>query len=288
MAEYIDAASGAAVQGLPMLLAQAPIIREQLRPLKEQVELEVAEALSLVCTEDTVQTVKAKRAELNKRLKDLETQRMEIKRGVMEPYNAFEAVFRECISDAYKAADVQLKSKIDAVEQEIKQRCENGLRENFYELCAFHHLDWLQFERTGVTVDMASAKKKTPKKLREQLYAFVNRVADDVATIYAMEDAEEIMVEYKKTLDIGQAYKLVIDRHQRIALESHSRQSYAASVAQDQETICRVEAVSPPVEVADDHLAVEQMLTATFTVHAPRAKLIILREFMKQEGIKYE
>lgn len=280
--------SKAGVQDLPMLLAQAPIIREQLRPLKEQVEREVAEALSLVCTEDTVQTVKAKRTELNQRLKALEDQRKEIKRGVMEPYNAFEEVFRECISDAYKAADVQLKGKVDAVEQEIKQRCENGLREYFAELCAFHHLDWLQFERAGVTVDMASAKKKTPKKLREQLYAFVNRVADDVATIYTMEDAEEIMVEYKRTLDLGQAYRIVVDRHQQIEQEGQSRQSYAADVSQDQEAVRRVEAVAPPVAVSDVPLSDEQVLTTTFTVHGTKAQLIILREFMKQEGIKYE
>lgn len=276
------------VRDLPMLLAQAPIIREQLRPLKEQVEREVAEALSLVCTEDTVQTVKAKRTELNQRLKALEDQRKEIKRGIMEPYNAFEEVFRECISDAYKAADVQLKGKVDAVEQEIKQRCENGLREYFAELCAFHHLDWLQFERAGVVVDMASAKKKTPKKLREQLYAFVNRVADDVATLYTMQNAEEIMVEYKKTLDLGQAWKVVTERHQQIEQEGQSRQSYAAGVAQDQEAVRRVETVAPPVAVSDVPLAEEQVLTTTFTVHGTKAQLIILREFMKQEGIKYE
>lgn len=280
--------SKAGMQDLPMLLAQAPIIREQLRPLKEQVELEVAEALSLVCTEETVGAVKAKRAEINRRFKDLEAQRMEIKRGVMEPYNAFESVFKECISDTYKAADVQLKGKVDAVEQEIKQRCENGLREYFAELCAFHHLDWLQFERAGVVVDMASAKKKIPKKLREQLYAFVNRVSDDVATIYTMENAEEIMVEYKNALDLGQAWKVVTERHQQIEREGQSRQSYAADVAQDHEAVRRVEVVAPPVAVSDVPLAGEQVLTTTFTVHGTKAQLIILREFMKQEGIKYE
>lgn len=280
--------SNAGVKDLPMLLAQAPIIREQLRPLKEQVEQEVAEALSLVCTEDTVQTVKAKRAELNQRLKALEDQRKEIKRGVMEPYNAFEEVFRECISDAYKAADVQLKDKIDAVEQEIKQRCEDGLREYFAELCATHHLDWLRFEQAGVNVDMASAKKKTPKKLREQLAAFVSRVADDVATIDALAEADEIMVEYKQSLNFGQAWKAVTDRHQRIAQEGQSRQSYTAAVAQDQEAVRRVEAVAPPVAVDDTPPAEEQVLTTTFTVHGTKAQLIILREFMKQEGIKYE
>lgn len=291
--EYTPAEAGVVhnntdMQNLPMLLEQAPIIREKLRPLREQVEREVSEALSLVCTEETVKTVKAKRAELNKKLQHLEDQRKAIKQGVMGPYNAFEAVFKECVSDAYKTADAQLKGKIDAVEQEIKQRCEDGLRGYFEELCAAYHLHWLQFERTGITVDMASAKQKTPKKLREQLSTFVNQVSDAVTTISAMEDADEVMVEFKRTLDLAQALGTVQDRRRRIEQERLDQETYAASAAQDREAVRRVKAVAPPVAVSEMETPARKVLTATFTAHGTREQLIKLREFMKQEGIKYE
>ena len=42
-------------------VVQLPVIEEQLRSMKETVDKRVGEALSLVCTEETVQTVKGVR-----------------------------------------------------------------------------------------------------------------------------------------------------------------------------------------------------------------------------------
>ena len=59
-------------------VVQLPVIEEQLRSMKETVDKRVGEALSLVCTEETVQTVKGVRAELNKEFQTLEEQRKEV------------------------------------------------------------------------------------------------------------------------------------------------------------------------------------------------------------------
>lgn len=104
-----------------------PVIEERLRTLEPEIKAIVDDATSLVCTEETIQAVKAKRAELNKLAADLENQRKYVKSAIMAPYNAFEAVYKECAIDVLKAADVALKGKIDAVEAEQKQRCEEGL-----------------------------------------------------------------------------------------------------------------------------------------------------------------
>ena len=109
-------------------VVQLPVIEEQLRSMKETVDKRVEEALSLVCSEETIQTVKSARAELNKEFQELEEQRKEVKKAVLSPYERFETVYKECVSDAFKRADAALKSKVDATEREIKQRCEDGLR----------------------------------------------------------------------------------------------------------------------------------------------------------------
>ena len=68
-------------------VVQLPVIEEQLRSMKEAVDKRVEEALSLVCTEETIQTVKSARAELNKEFQALEEQRKEVKRPYLAPMN---------------------------------------------------------------------------------------------------------------------------------------------------------------------------------------------------------
>lgn len=166
-----------------IVVKQLPEIEERLHSIKEAVDQMVEEASAMVCTEDTVQAIKAKWAKLNQQFSILEYQRKAAKKAVLEPYERFEAVYRECISIGFQKADEALKAKIAEVENEMKRRCEEGLREYFAELCAVHHLDWLTYERAGIKVDMASAKAKTPKKLREQLVTFVVGVAESVDRI---------------------------------------------------------------------------------------------------------
>ena len=58
-----------------MKVTQLPVIEEHLRSRKEQTERRVAEAMSLVCTDETLTSVKNIRAEMNREFADAETQR---------------------------------------------------------------------------------------------------------------------------------------------------------------------------------------------------------------------
>lgn len=268
-------------------VTQLPIIEERLKALKADVDGQVSEALSLVCTEETIQAVKGKRTELRKQFDALEEQRKAVKAAVLGPYNQFEAVYKECVSDAFKSADMALKGKIDDVEADIKKRCEDGLREYFDELCAANHLDWLRYEQSGIQVDMASAKQKTPKKLREALAQFVAKVNSDVEQISTMEDAEEILMEYKRTLDAMGAIGTVSDRHRRIEAEKAERERREAQRAAEAEATRKVEAVAPPV-VVEPPKEEERVFKCSFTVWATKERLKKLKDFLIMEGIKYE
>lgn len=271
-----------------IVVRQLPIIEEQLHELKAQWEARVEGAVALVCTEETIQAVKAARTELNREFGDLEERRKAVKKAVLGPYEQFEAVYKECVSDAYKRADAALKGKITETEAAIKQRCENGLREYFAELAQAEGVEWLQYDRLGIRVDMASAKQKTPKKLREQIAAAVSRVSLTVSQIADMDDAEEVLVEYKRSLDIGNAMATVQERHRRIEQERAAQAAREAARAAEQERVAAVmaaapEAVAPPTAVP----AEERVYTCTFTVTATREKLLKLKRFLQQEGIQY-
>lgn len=265
-------------------VVQLPVIEEQLRTLKDRWEQRALDAEAMICTEDTVQSVKAFRVDMRKEFDEVEALRKAAKQAVMEPYNHFESIYRECVTAAFQRADNACSSKISEAESEIKHRCEEGLRDYFTELCAVHHLEWLTYERAGIKVDMASAKAKTPKKLREQLAAFVSGISESADRINALEDAGEIMVEYQKTLDAAGSIFAVKERHRRVEEQKAAQDVRRAAQEREAEMFCRVESLAPPVVTG----APEPTVKCTFTVHATKPKIRKLKEFLNMEGIQYE
>lgn len=277
-------------------VVQLPVIEERLRAMKEQVDARVRDALSLACTDETLSAVKAARADLRKDFDTLETERKAVKAAVLGPYEAFEKVYRECVSDTYNLADRELKGKISAVEDGIKSACEAELKAYFAELTAAEHVEWLTWDRMGLKIDLTSARQKSHTKLRDKVAEFVCGVAQSVETISNMEDAEEIMAEFRQCLSIGQAIGIVQERHQRIEAERRAAEARKAAMEAQRSAVEKVEAAAPPVVAAPPVAAPAEeqacdpgeILRCTFTVLATREQLKRLKAFLNQEGIRYE
>lgn len=266
-----------------IVVRQLPIIEQQLLSLKEKWEKAAADAEAMVCNEETIQSCKKARAELNKELDALEERRKSIKREIMEPYNRFVEIYEECVTGPGNRAFNTYSKKIMEVESEQKRRCEEGLRDYFAELCAVHHLDWLEYERAGIKIDMASAKAKVPGKLRKQLVEFVVNVSNGVKWISTLENSDEIMVEFKRSLNLNEAVYIVKNRHVQIEEERHAQETRKAALQQEAESIRRVEALAPPVQVEKP-----KTVKCTFTVRATMEQLKKLKEFLNMEGIEYQ
>lgn len=271
-------------------LVQLPVIEEHLRQLQADIQSRVDEVKSLACTPDTLVAVKKARAELSRVFQALEEKRKAVKKAIMEPYEKFEAVYAECISGPMKEADADLKAKIAETEGAIKDKCLEQLMEYFSELCALNGVEWLPFIRSGVVVDLTSTKQKTPRKLMAQLKEFVERVASDVECISSMDNAEEIMAEYKVCLNVSTAISTVNTRHQRIEQERKAAEERRTAQEAQRAAVERVQAVAPPVitPAPQTKPQASETLTATFTVTGTRSQLIALREYMQKEGLKYE
>lgn len=271
-----------------MQVVQLPVIAEQLRSMRDKWETEAQEAEDLVCDEETLMEVKSRRSEMRREFDELEKRRKEVKAAVLRPYEQFESVYKECVTTSYRIADETYKRKIYAVESEMKQRCEGSLREYFSELCSVEHLEWLRYEQAGINADMASAKSKTPKKLQDQLRAFVVSVYESVHRIASMDNADEIMVEYKQTLDAPAAICTVLERHKRIEQERNAVVERTAAIEKEQEAVRRVEALTPPVKVQTEPVFKDKVYKCSFTVRATKPQLRKLKEFLNMEGIQYE
>ena len=274
----------------PMLICtQPPVISENLLDLNTRVSSITTMLSALPPEPENLPQVKKARADLRRYFESLEEQRKAVKAAVMAPYNDAEAKYKALVSGPIGQADKLCKDFVDGVEASMKRQCEEGLREYFSELCAANHVEFLKFEQSGIQVDMASARQKAPKKLREKLAQFVVRVASDVDRISEMEDAEEIMVEYRKTLNVADAIGTVLERHRLIQAQREASAARDAAKAAEEEAVQKVDSVAPPVAIPKEAAQEpEKQFRCTFTVTATKPQLKRLKEFLNQEGIIYE
>lgn len=191
-------------------LQQKPIIQHQLEIVGKSVSerLEKLNIKGQIASEDSVKSLKALRADLNKELDNFELQRKAIKEGVLNPYNDFEAVYKKEVSEKYKEAIENLKTKIAQVEDKIKEDKRNKIISYFEELCKANEIDFIKFEQLDLKIDLST----TEKAYREKCNEFIKKVTDDLALIKTHEYQAEILVEYKKTINASKAITEVVAR----------------------------------------------------------------------------
>lgn len=265
-----------------IVIKQLPVIVEQLQTIKAEVTAKVADAMSLVCTEETLQAVKKSRSELNKEFAEWEEKRKDVKKAVMSPYEQFETVYKDCITDVFKGADTELKAKIDSVEKELKEQKRKEVFFYFEELCEANDLAFLTFEMANINVTLSASLKS----LKEQAKAFVDRVCDDLNLIETQEHKDEILYEYKQTLNVSAAITIVSNRYKAIEEAKAREAEQQAKEQATQKAAEKVAEVLTPPTV--EPIAEEQILTVTFTVKGTKTKLKALKEFLNNGGYDYE
>lgn len=268
---------------------QLPIIVEQLHEVKAEVIAKVEQALSLVCTEDTVKDVKKVRSELNKELKDYEERRKAVKKAIMTPYEQFEMVYKDCISDTYKKADTELKGKIDSVENELKEEKKAEVKGYFDEYLTATGIDFVTFENAHINVTLSASMKS----LKEQAKAFIDKIVDDLNVINTQEHKDDILYEYKASLNVSAAITTVTNRYKAIEAakareeERKAREQAEAEAAAKVESV--VESVVPPtVEPIAPPVEEEKTYTLKFTVRGTMPQLKAIKEFLNNGGYDYE
>ena len=286
-------------------LQQLPIIVERLHSVKADIERRTAEATSLICTEETYKSVKDARAQLTKEFKEYEAQRTAIKSKILEPYNAFEQVYRECVTAPFQQADAELKQKITDVTSGIVAQKTEALMDYYGELVEASDIDWLDDLTYRPKVNMSDSVTA----LKKQAKAFVDGIVSDVTAIDAMESSAEVMVEYRKNLDLPTAIKVVDNRHKaleeqrRLEEERRVRQAEreaaaekvraaAAAAAQTQPEPAQEISVDPEMPVQPDAEPVSQpkpepILMTRFYAKGTKAQLIGLKNYLEKEGIEY-
>lgn len=191
---------------------QLPIISERLHEIKAQITAEAESLTGLECTEESLKFVKNKRAEFNKLFSDFESKRKGVKNAVMAPYNEFETVYKECVTDVFKSALAVVDGKINGITLARVNARTEGAKAYFGELKKLADIEWLEFEALGIKVT-ASAGDSTIKRSIEEA---VNKIFGEVQVIKMQEHPEEVLFEYKKTLNLPSAIQVVAERHRAL------------------------------------------------------------------------
>lgn len=271
--------------GLALRCIQAPVISEDLEGVRRQLDMVLAEVRQLPADDNSLKRVKALRAELSKKFAAMESQRKEVKRQVLQPYTQAEQKYKACIADPYQAADGELKAWVDGYQNDMKQRCEEQLIEYFDELCQSQGVDFLRFAQAGVTVDMAMARQKEPKKAMESIEAFVLRVRGDIDTILTLEDAPEVLAEYRTGLDLSAAILAVKERK---LLASNTAQMIQEFQQTRQRENTHREDILDAMCYAQELIPQEDTYTMTFTVTGTKPELRALKAYILSTNLTIE
>lgn len=211
-----------------IVINQLPVISEQLDKVKAEIQRRTAFADTVTVSEENRQEIKKMRAAMNAEKSRLDEVYKTALEKVIAPIQAVQDKYKDCVG-LYTKANSQLKAKIDVIEDGLKLAKENSVKEYFEELVTAKNIDFISFEQLGLKITLSVSEKK----LKEQVNNIVERVATDLKAIDIQEDKEEILVEYKKHLNVSEAVSTVAARHKAIQAEKERKAKQAEQRARE-------------------------------------------------------
>lgn len=257
-----------------------PEIFEQLEKVGKFVDEKLKGVTDLKATDTNKSNLKDKRTEINNTLSILEDKRKEIKKAIEAPYDVFNEKYTKEVKDKLEEASKTLTGKINFIEDTQKKAKEKLLRKFFEEYKISKNIDFVTFEQMHLNIILSI----TEVKYKNDIVKFLDKVSDELDLINLQSSKEEIMYEYKKTLDLANSIKIVQERKMAIerAAEENAKRELLAK--QQQENVTEVKRVltTPVKEVK------EEIYQLTFTVRGTKNQLVLLKNFLNDGGYEYE
>ena len=218
MGEFLEPVGGDLI-----IVRQLPVIEDKMEEALASIKGRLDAMSNLAVTEENCREIKKVRAELNKEFAQLERLRKDVKSAIEVPYKKFEGGAYKKMADAYRAAINQLDGNIKDVESELKMRRQRELFEYFEAYRQSLGIDGKLADprRSGINIGLSGSMTSYKKAIKE----FIDRIASDLKTIDALENRDEIMAEYRLTLDLNSAVQTVKDRLEREEAERLEREA---------------------------------------------------------------
>ena len=261
--------------------------------VKEQAQ-EIKEYYSkIIYNEDNLDLAKKDRTQINKYQKCVSEYRINLKKEFSKPFEEFEKLAKET-ETILKETSASIGTQIDGYEEIKLSAKKQNLIQLYYEYAQSKNID-IPYEKMEQNVTLSASNKK----LEEEIRAFIDKVADDLALIKEQEHAEEILIEYKEELNVTRAILKVNDRLKRIAMEKEIRDRQKAAKEEFQENLSKfvelpmqndIPSITPlekPTEEAViDEQDKEKSFILTFTVKGTLNLLKKLKQYIQELGLE--
>lgn len=230
-------------------------------------------------TEEDTKVAKKEMAEINKFKEKVSRFRIDIDKKWKEPLETF--------TNTAKETELVLKNTYDKIKEQIaiyedKQKAEKEeeVKSYFTELCEAENVDFVNYEQANINVTLSASMKS----LKEQAKKFVDKVVDDINLINSTQFVDEIMIEYKKDLNVSRAITEVNNRHAELEKVKQQKEEQVEQKLNDKEMLNRIDNLSAPkVEKPS-----EEVFEMTFKVRGTKEQLKAVKEFLVNGGYDYE
>ena len=268
-----------------------PKIFYQLEEIGKVVDNALVGIEDMVCDEDNKKEVKKRKQEITAFKNMMEDRRKQIKTQVMAKYEEFNKKYEEEVKSKLVNAESVLTEKYTTIENQQKLDKENELREFAENHFKSNNIqDLVTFNDIGLNITLTASMKA----LKEQVLTFCNKIVGDLNLIDLEEHKDEIMIEYKNSLNFTNAKIIVANRHKRLEEmkkrqeELERKQEEEQKIAEKVEEVVEEEIIAP-VEIETTTLEdEEEKFIIQFTVKATKSKLKELKLFLQNGGYEYD
>lgn len=280
---------------------QLPKVYEDLEKIGIYLDEQLKGIDDIECTEENKQDVKKKRTLVNNTLTILETKRKEIKNIILKPYNTIEEKFNNNVKDKITNALEVLDKKIAFIEDKQKESIKEQCESYFYEYALSKNINFVTFENLGlkITLGLATEKGSLTKKTKDTIKNFIDKIVDDINLINSQQYVDEMMIEYKKDLNVSKAITEVNNRYIELEKVQQEKEKKKEQELTDEIMLNKIESLSAPkIESANNckqtvnELQTEgtqtEILELSFKVRGTREKLREVKQFLENGGYDYE
>ena len=264
-----------------------PKIFYELEKVGEFLDKELAEIKKLDVSEESKQSIKKVRANINETLKQFEDKRKEIKNKCLEAYNLFEEKYNGEVKIKLTNASEELKDAISVIETKQIRQKEDEVFAFIDEHIHTNHLEKIIMIPEVICFANLKINLSTSiKSLKEDAKAYIEKVANEVKVI-ELEDnySDEILLEYQKNgYDYTKAKLDVITKHKELE-ELAKQREQVKEVVQQEEVVEKVveEIVAPKEIIIED----EELLEVTFTVKGTKPQILQIKNLLIELGVEY-
>lgn len=226
----------------------------------------------LIFDEESLSIAKKEKAKINNFKTMVSDYRKNIVTEFKKPINEFETLAKDTENILKETADF-IAIQTNRYDNEQKEIIKQKVKSYFEEYTNSLGIDFIKFEQVNLNITLNSSLKK----LKEEVKDFMDSISNDLKLINTQEYKDEILLEYRETLNVSTSITRVLNRKQILKREEEIQKKQEEEVKEIKKNLANFEEINVNQKQAEEQTA-EQIL------EAPKEEIIEVIELEKKEA----